>query len=530
MMASAWRWNRNLLQTRSRQHARLIRPTRSRIMGTMCRSLIGVLVLGLGCASSKKQLNDPNGPGGAGADGSGGGVPSLLRPSDGVRLKVLWFDGSSEQRTFAIWYDSALKTECSFRKAVDGQSRCLPFNFFTAPAPSTDFADPACTVGVVVYTNATCNPPDFIRRFEGSTACELRERIYARGERLAGNRPYWRPSGPAGPCAPGGILDTSAAFLLGPEMPPEMFVRGRDQPPVSTPTSAAIVPITFESEDGARAHTGWRIAATGRACAVLRLEDGQSHCLPQPAASLAPGVFRDGACTDPAAYFNPACSPDTPSILLKPADGVCPTTYTALALGPTVDPAYYRNGNGVCGPNAALVSGSHSVGLALPTHDFPVVDQDREPVSSRLRRVFVGPSSGQRIVAGGWYDAERDEICGPSPFGTKYRCTPASSVGLGSLFSDAQCARPLLQTPAASCPPRFAIGVDRTVCPPSSQVFAVGAPFEGPTFTLETVRSDLEAHLECRPRDSPSPAGKVTYTVARLPDEQFAEVHQTAPP
>jgi hypothetical protein len=484
------------------------------------------VTLTLACSGSvgSKQRTDGQSPGPV-RDGGAAAGP-VLNPTDGARLKVIWAEGPGGQRVFAAWYDSMLKTECSFRRAIDGELRCLPL-VFPIGSPPSDFVDPACTVPAAVYSNASCNPTAYMRRVDTANACESRERIYARGERIVENRTYWRPDGPAGRCASGAILAMEAAFRLGPELPATMFVKGKAGTPA--PASGSMLPIPFEIEDGGLGVDGWQNSALRATCSFWPLGDGKLYCLPEPA-TLSTVTFSDMTCADQAAYFMPACAAGAPPLVLRPNAGMCPPTYTAFATGPPAD-GVYRVTNGLCGPIAATLGNEyHSVGAAVPLDGFPTLDAVDESSPNRLHRTLYGPAAGRRTLGSVWNDTDRKESCSLTSFGAgRYRCAPANYARLTFVFADAQCTQPLLPLSAAACPSVYALSFDGAECPARARVHTVGAPFNGPTFTRYSVRNELEAHIECRPTSPPLPADQMVFSVSPVPDEQFAELQRTVP-
>jgi hypothetical protein len=485
-------------------------------------------VLLLACGSSSAPPNTGGSPDGGPKDGAADAKaldPSILAPAEGSRLKIRWAQGPGGRRTFNGWYDTMLKAECNFRRAVDGEWRCLPTAFTMATTPN-DFSDPACTAPAAVYSNASCEPPEFIRRVDTTNACQSRERIYARGERIAENRTFWRPDGPMGRCAAGAILDTSAAFRLGPELPVTMFVRGKDVVKPAADRSGPFDPILFEIDDGARGFTGWQNPTAGSQCVFWSLADGRQHCMP-PTATLSTVTFSDNACKEQAAYFAPACG-SAPTLVMRAALGTCPLTYAPLALGQPLD-LLFRVAAGMCGPvSPQLGNEYHALGTAARPEDFPVLDFAVEESTERLRHRFIGRSGGPRFLSGDWYDADRKENCVLFSFGAgKYRCAPSAATRLGFLFADDTCSRPLLQVAADGCPSKYAYRFEYTVCPGRAQFFTVGARFTGPTFTRYDVRNDLDAHLDCLPTNPALPADQATYEVAPLAEDQFPEIQRT---
>ena len=119
-----------------------------------------MVVLGVGCSETEPIGPDPAGgtgastaDGGSGGDGTGaaggsGGSGGQAQGSgfeSGSRVKARTYVGDDGSRTPVGMYDDQLGVECSWRKAADGVTRCLPV------APTTPlFIDSACATPVLV--------------------------------------------------------------------------------------------------------------------------------------------------------------------------------------------------------------------------------------------------------------------------------------------------------------------------------------------------------------------------------------------
>ncbi len=137
----------------------------------------------------------------------GGGYES------GSRLKVRTLIGEDGSRQPAGWYDTQLETECSWRTASDGQTRCLPIAI-----PTIYFADAACMQPIA---QLPCqSSPSYIEAM--SSQCDqLGPGIFASGSPIADPENVFRLSPVTGECgamvAPNGGFWISSAGLLGAE-------------------------------------------------------------------------------------------------------------------------------------------------------------------------------------------------------------------------------------------------------------------------------------------------------------------------
>lgn len=225
-------------------------------MVTLMRALLMpavVLSLSLSC-SAQTGLPDvddasldagggaPLGGAGAGGDGAaaGGGVGGVDAGAGGavvtaapkfvggsrLRPRVrLGDDGSREQLG---WHDTQLGTDCEYRTAVDGVTRCLP------PVRERAYIDPACTQLVVRAGGGDCESQS-----PGTHACYTLEVEYQCGVDW---RYHCAPIGPkvtdpeatlhntkadgSGGCAPTNMLAVERGdyYLVGAELDASAFV------------------------------------------------------------------------------------------------------------------------------------------------------------------------------------------------------------------------------------------------------------------------------------------------------------------
>jgi hypothetical protein len=115
------------------------------------RALLVVVVAVCAACSDDSETIGPDPTGGAGgatttsttgAGGEGGNDEGAF--ISGSRIHARTVAGEDGARGFLGWYDSQLQTECTWRTASDGQTRCLPVAMST-----TFFADAGCTQPIV---------------------------------------------------------------------------------------------------------------------------------------------------------------------------------------------------------------------------------------------------------------------------------------------------------------------------------------------------------------------------------------------
>lgn len=107
--------------------------------------------------------------------------PGATEPTEtpGSRLRRVWLtaEDGTRQAVHAVWFDSALETECSFTLAGDGTTRCLP----TAGASTVGFfSNSACTPESKLFARigGACTQGDATIGAEVGTACPNTTRLF----------------------------------------------------------------------------------------------------------------------------------------------------------------------------------------------------------------------------------------------------------------------------------------------------------------------------------------------------------------
>jgi hypothetical protein len=457
-----------------------------------------------------------------------GGAAGVFLPREGTRLKIRWIEAPGGTRVFGGFRDSQLRVDCSFRRAIDGELRCLP----TAFTLGNDFADASCTSPAVVMGDADCQAPEYIRRTDSTNACLGRERIYRRGEAITQVFTRTTPTGMPPVCSPIGVQTTSAAFRLGAELPVAMFVKAVDVPPPAGGPGGPLDIIMREAEDGARIDSGWQNTARDAACSLVdTAPDGRRRCLP-PLATLSSVTYSDASCMQAAAFFVPACR-EQPSHVVEPVPQSCPTRYTVKEVGPAAPTVYAKAAatppatGSFCGVTAPTAGNQyHTLGAAVAPDGFPALDAATQEVAgARLHARLTGPATGRRIVLPEWFDTTRNEICVWTSFGNgKHRCAPRAS-SFDWYYADGSCTRPLWRTgPGACSTTKYVLLWDRdNICPARARVHGVGAIHSGPVYRLYAINDVMPATLECQPLESSVP-GETYNSLTPIAEDEFPEV------
>lgn len=225
------------------------------------------------CSASEEQQGPPGemgppGPQGPpGAEGSGGpagpdgtssgqsngsssgevsssGGTAQEPPVDGSRIKHRWStqtsvttasDGAQSSMSYRIssLYDTLRQEECTFVRAADGATRCLPTGLAKLGTLSMLYVDAQCAHPVVaVYRDATSlcggpqpQPPKYITYSIPSTdpCAPGGLSVMPAGSKLPGGMPMWGKSGTTCYVYPG-AADSYDVYERQPEIAPSSFV------------------------------------------------------------------------------------------------------------------------------------------------------------------------------------------------------------------------------------------------------------------------------------------------------------------
>lgn len=453
-------------------------------------------------------------------------VAALFLPQDGNRIKVRWGEAASGKRNWDGFVDTELHTDCSFRRAMDGELRCLPYGISLA----SHYADPNCATPAIVIGHAECEPPEFIIRSDNGNSCMTRERIYRRGKKISTVYVRTYPSGMPSECNPSPQFSTSAAFELGEELPVGRFVKAVDVPPQKTDLSAAIELSIRHAEDGFRHLASYYNMATQTECNMYSANQvDHYHCYPQLARALG-YAFSDDQCQKPSAYFVPACEAQ-PTLAILSIPKTCPTQYQLFSMGPRVDKLFAMT-EGICNAMTATTGRQyHSDLQAVSASGYPLIAYRMEEHAGArlLRRSGGGTTAGQRSVTRAWYDTLRKEVCYPVQSSTgKTRCIPAYSTFQG-FYSDAACTRLLWRTAPDLCSPNYVVRWDYQSCPVGALVYKVGSNHTQPVYQMVSYKYGNNLEAECELREKPV-AGESFQALTAIPETEFAELTLISPP
>jgi len=452
---------------------------------------VGLVVVACGERTLPSGLAGDGGADVPAADGTRPPASEIVARS-GSRLKARWSVAPDGRRVFLGWLDSQMGIACSFIRAADGVYRCFPLQL-TSSLPAYEFADAGCTeaavqVGVTVPTfqAAQCGPSSFVTRYD-FTGCNLGVRAFRLGRELSDGRTFSRI---AGACTPGFLSPGTTAFAIGPEVPPDTFVRAT---PRGAPVAAggSVQPMVLAADDGAEQPIGWQDVAEQAACRLLRLGDDRVHCVSR-STFVSSSAFADGACTQPAVYAS-SCAP-LPRYAELP-DRACPQAYTIRSVGDRLT-TYQSTIDGGCTPRSAANTPYYATGAEISPATFPVVDTSDESGERLRRRQQTSP--GAPSLSTTWVDAVRDSPCRATRFGDAIRCAPLPGAGAAVVYGDSACTSTLAIF-QDRCPDPYTFNIDRSACPGRVLVFAVGGRYTGAVFAQSLDRSVNPPRVTCTP-------------------------------
>ena len=135
----------------------------------MRRIISYCMVLAVSGAAGCGGAADPQ-PTGTAGNIAGGNLPTSVAPKNemsGTRLKRVWLSGSDNSVTPAGYYDTALKTRCSFQPVAGAGMLCVPEDVYTLS--DDDWANLYKSNNRALFTDPTCKTADVAQL--NSSAC-----------------------------------------------------------------------------------------------------------------------------------------------------------------------------------------------------------------------------------------------------------------------------------------------------------------------------------------------------------------------
>jgi hypothetical protein len=426
----------------------------------------------------------------------------------GTRLRARIYDGGQGAEVFVEWQDTELDLPCSFRRARDGELRCLPHggNPFEPVPLEGKYIDAACTeeiwqwffgrpavlpafsTGVAMFEQPCGEPSYAVRKL---------------GQRVPAGSPAFRRDPSTGACtaAVDGLVGDGYAF--GDEVDPNLFVRGSRE--MLGP--GRLRPLRIDADDGAFERIGVWDAELDTDCSEL----SSGVCTPTRWAWPST-LYLDGACTTTADMYDPSQQlsviPDVcsaPQFVADPSSiDECgrrqPRHYELREQLPPGS-TFTRDMSGECVPGQLSRGNSYARGPELPSGWLAPVTAGRVG-TGRLRRTTYTTAEGTRL------DSAKlpvffDEATGSSCYRAKtcdggYAC---NAEGNRIAYDDARCTHPLfIASGTADCALTATLAALEVAgkCW-DGRLVEIGEPLERKTvwvrdFDGTCVESALEAH------------------------------------
>lgn len=380
---------------------------------------------------------------------------SDIAARSGSRLRLRWLESEGVRVVLGL-HDTQLGTDCTVRKAEDGELYCFP------GAPQTKvFVDALCSQ--LAATTNSCTPaPTMLATVSRpgvlgtSSSCVFVE-LYAvqAPEPLAS---YFAQF-PTASCVenPAGPHEGFLAQRLTARVPESALVHVTE---VATTGKELVQNRYFAGDDGSYLPAGFVDTRFG-ACEPGVAGDGRIRCLPRSDVDTVPGMFSDSACSTPVAIGLPACNAPEPKLVgsNEPntnGSGCRSSTRRLFELGEPVAKAFSGS---PCGEvNFGTQTLAHRVGKELAPETFPLLDA--VPVGSGRLRLQGWSAHGLEPIFGlatplTFTDAQLSLSCSAATTNDgALRCVPAVS---GFAHADATCSRPYVSSTCVMQPaPRFA--------------------------------------------------------------------------
>jgi hypothetical protein len=368
----------------------------------------------------------------------------------GTRLRARVYDGGEGAEVFLDWQDTELDLPCSFRRARDGELRCLPLggNPFEAVPLDARYSDadcteeiwqfwlgqttvpPACSTGVAMFERPCGEPSYAVRRL---------------GQRLpAGSAAFQRdPSTGACSRTQDGLL--GEGYVFGDEVDPSLFVRGSR----TMLGQGRLQPLRIDADDGAFERIGVWDAELETDCQVV----GSGVCAPTRWAWQST-LYTDAECKTAADMYDPSQQLSAiPDLCTTPkyvedrsiADECGRRLFRYYEVGEQLPPGstFVRETSGECVPSEVSPDTFYARGPELSSDWLAPVTEGRVG-TGRLRRTTFTSADGMRV------DRARlavffDEAAGANCYRVK-TCSGDYACGVESnriAFGDSRCSEPL---------------------------------------------------------------------------------------
>jgi hypothetical protein len=383
------------------------------------------------------------------------------RVAGGSRLEVL-YGQTSEGEKFYLWayHDTKLGVPCSFRKAEDGVTRCLP-------QPPV--------LAVRHYQDASCRQ----LLFPAEPTCA--RALAVQGGAVYRLGPATRPkvvyTKVGGRCVPDGEAKGRAFFAPKEKVAPRTFVAAEAGRVVPGP-GKRIAGWGRTAEDGSQERTGFWDTKYDQGCSIGTAKDGEERCLPDRTMGYPQTYFADAGCTQALAVAAKNAA-RAPTFVQAVDQQGCPSKsiFYSTTPRPDLQTAFRRDAAG-CRPTPVPGGGTfHALGAEVPATAFERFAKTFEG-AGRLQRLVLTSAEGTVDRKSDPFDRTFGDRCElwNMPDGT-LRCVPYPT-GQYDLFADASCRKPAnRRARSVSCSrdlPAHATVLGGPWCAPIAQVYRLG--------------------------------------------------------
>lgn len=461
----------------------------------------------VGCGGASPAGAGGAGEGGEGGAATGGGGAGGAEPvpegryTSGARLEVELDDGGDGAEVFVRVLDTERDVACSFKRAADGELRCLP------SGGTIRYLDAACETPIVLVPASACSATPTVGALTVPTnlpeGCGPTEavRLYALGAEVAVvDEVYRRDVGPSGAQCTPMATSAEAALLVADELDPTQFVGAHE---VLVPRTDEVSARYLVADDGLVLLSSAVDATRGLAC-LPAVVGGGAVCAPSTGVTASYddlALYADAACapTSRAASttIDPSCPLPDVGTATETLAATCESVTHVFELGAELTQVFVLDGASACVDITPLATEGQrffEVGAELTPAELGAVAESAGG-SGRLRAPVFTAGDLPIGQASAFRDADLDRPCAPLTFtdGVR-RCVPPWSpfVPGASGFADAQCTEPLIPAPTvAACAPDVEYAVELATAGPNGcatealRVFKIGAPHSGTRYTLD---------------------------------------------
>lgn len=385
------------------------------------------------------------------------------------------------------WYDEELRTPCTFRRAADGQVRCLPqtgvFDFHA-------FASPDCSESSALARRSNrCGPTPTFATTPGLSNCPAEAHVFRLGERYTGDR-FIRVGED---CLLDEFEDENADFYeRGEEIAPDEMVAGERIPS----GSSRLKRYMMTAEDGAQGPDAPFVDSDlGDDCFFFAAADGSQRCIPiGHGFSIPPDQFSDENCSQPALDAHQC--PDS-SLAVGIDESACELRFSVFELDPPIANAtvYSKDGEECRAVDTRTDSSQfRPIGEEVPPSAL-IAGEPELRGEARVRSRWIR-LAGMSSLFDGWWDTEFDTRCSlMSLEDGDTVCAPSDTALISDFayFSGRSCRMAVTVVVLREACERELIARQFVDGCPQTRFFRVAGPVDGELYTRDPNTSNCRA-------------------------------------